>query len=114
MKNIRKGWLFFLIFLFWAGLRLEGPMGGVSFVIVFLVGHFVVTTAIDFIYAVARVFSQMGGTHIHVNTTPGIAADGLPDIEGTATRKHPDPTRPDPDWEDEWAGAITYRLKKGS
>lgn len=49
-----------------------------------------------------------------VNNNVKVESDGLPghpDVEGTARRMNPDPTRPD--MTDDFMGLITYKLKGG-
>jgi hypothetical protein len=99
-------WIFTLPFLISGG-GVHGLKTGGAFVIVFLLGFWVVATIIDFFHDVARFFNRPVEHHHYIHHEQ--TQQGHPDIEGTAAR-HPDPTRPD---EEEWVGAITYRLHKG-
>jgi|SRR5215467_6234475 len=112
MKNIRKGrlvllfWIFFIPYVVTGG-GMHGLKTGVVYLVLFLFGCFIFYTIIDFFFDVGHFLSRFGGntTNIHIHGQP---ADEIhPDIEGTA-RRHPDPTRPD---DEEWLGAITYRLE---
>ena len=97
-----------LSIVFWAsfiGLRIDGVDGMTTawlYCAWIVIIAWLLLTIWDFIW---RVF--WAPREITVHHVIHTAEDGLPDIEGTATR-HPDPTRPDPDWD----GTITERIQK--
>lgn len=107
---MRWGRVLFTFALGYVGFKIDGWAGTFSFLLLFFLGCFLFYYIFEPIYRDFQgLFSRIGGNtyNIHVNATPG--QDGHPDVEGTA-RRHPDPTRPD---DEEWAGAITYRLERG-
>jgi len=107
--KIKKSRVMIVLWIGFFGYVFEGWAGAFSFMMCFLLATAVFYIFVDIFHEIAAFF-RGGDTHIHIHQAPeSTTPQGHPDIEGTA-RRHPDPTRPD---DEEWAGAITYRLQSG-